>query len=224
MPESTTTTARSHPITLAPWEVRALRAGRKTQFRVPIEPQPHPYTDRWYQDRATQKWMPDGTDPNTGGGFGGHWREAPVKIGDILRCREHFMADPPRDGSWQHYGSQFEMADIPMRFRSPEHVIYRADPQWAEHQTWAWLPPSRMPRWASRFRLPVVSVRPERLRSMSWEDAVAEGVEWNTGPTRADHTNPIGAFRSAWRERYGKKYPAESNPWLWRYEVEASKP
>lgn len=74
-----------------------------------------------------------------------------------------------------------------------------------------------MPRWASRITLEITEVRVQRLNEISGPDAEAEGVEWNRGPTRAGHTNPISAFRSLWDSIHGKQPDRRwaSNPWVW---------
>ena len=75
---------------------------------------------------------------------------AKVQPGDRLWVREAFALAP--DGS----------------------VVYRADAPGAGLRWKPWL---HMPRWASRLTLTVVEVRFARLRDISEEDALAEGVE-----------------------------------------------
>src|ERR1700733_4159013 len=68
-----------------------------------------------------------------------------------------------------------------------EQVIYRADPESAALvESWKldpnypqikWRPSIHMPRWASRISLRITDVRCERLRAISKEDAIAEGIE-----------------------------------------------
>lgn len=59
-----------------------------------------------------------------------------------------------------------------------------------------WRPSIHMPRWASRLTLAVLSVRVERLQSITEEDAIAEGM----------------AHRDAGADRYGQPLPG----WSWR--------
>jgi hypothetical protein len=78
-----------------------------------------------------------------------------------------------------------------------------------------WRPSIHMPRWASRITLAVESVRVERLRDISEEDAKAEGVEpavpveW---PTAAP--DYCAGFERLWREINGAE-SWDANPWVW---------
>jgi len=72
--------------------------------------------------------------------------------------------------------------------------------------------------------LEVVSVRVERLQEISDEDARAEGVPPEDGPSgflalkHHDPTTPLGAFGMLWESINGKRAPWASNPWVWRIE------
>lgn len=100
-------------------------------------------------------------------------------------------------------------------------VWYRAGHSWAcDHPTdrgFRWRPSIFVPRWASRITLEITDVRVERLQAISGQDAVSEGVEWNRGPTRDGHTNPISAFKSLWDSINGKRPGCswDDNPWVW---------
>jgi hypothetical protein len=72
---------------------------------------------------------------------------------------------------------------------------------------WYMRPALFMPRAASRIRLEVVSVRVERLQSISEHDAVAEGVERGFG-------NPVDSYRSLW-ERINGTGSWDANPLIW---------
>ncbi|KME79952.1 hypothetical protein SM12_02591 [Klebsiella pneumoniae] len=72
-----------------------------------------------------------------------------------------------------------------------------------------WTPSLHMPRWASRILLEITGVRVERLRSMSQDDARAEGVIAASGPMEAGL-----AFRELWDSIYGEE-SWKANPWVW---------
>ncbi len=72
-----------------------------------------------------------------------------------------------------------------------------------------------MPRWASRITLEVVSVRAERLREITTEDALAEGITKNLSLT------PRVQFAELWDSINAKRgYGWDSNPWVWVIEFE----
>ena len=65
-----------------------------------------------------------------------------------------------------------------------------------------------MPRAASRIVLEIVAVRVERLRDISPEDALAEGIV----PGTVD--DPVLAYRGVWERINGEGRWAE-NPLVW---------
>lgn len=90
-----------------------------------------------------------------------------------------------------------------------------------------WRPSIHMPRWASRITLEITSVKVERLRDISEEDAEAEGVEQDSFGHWFDYSLPTNyreavssfstasaSFMSLWNSINGKG-SWESNPWVW---------
>ena len=96
------------------------------------------------------------------------------------------------------------------------HAIYAADGDftWGDEDGYedgrsCWKPSIHMPRAASRILLEITNVRVERLRSMSQDDARAEGVIAASGPMEAGL-----AFRELWDSIYGEE-SWKANPWVW---------
>lgn len=88
-----------------------------------------------------------------------------------------------------------------------------------------------MPRWACRLVLPLVSVRVERVQSITEADAWAEGYgeHWQQRIKEAGadgslgRPSPIGWFALLWESIYGNW---KENPWVWVAEwkeIEVSK-
>lgn len=141
-----------HPILFSGAMVRAVLAGRKTQTRRLVDPQPEPNTDCPY---------------HIGDGAMRRARKCPYGVpGDLLLVRE----------TWREVSSAM-MADgsIPSQ---PARCVYRADRPWDG----PWRPSIHMPRWASRITLLVTGVRVERVQDITEDDAMAEGLEPGPGP------------------------------------------
>jgi len=137
-------------------------------------------------------------------------------VGDILLPTEtwavHYLLD----------------AIKPSLLHNTEHVWYRQD---VETQTpkqdaqnangirGKWRPPMFMPKWASRGRLEILSVRVERVQEITDQDCVAEGTGLARIQDAPDDTRGplIDGFRLAWDAAY-PKLPWALNPWVWRIE------
>lgn len=155
--------------------VRALLAGRKTQTRRVLKPQPLAWVARviditepffcddeqqWGQvetiwNRNSAMWEPENE----------VWRplKLPYAVGDRLYVREAFSYDTldvDRDGALRPwYWADGNMADADQgsgNFTKPKPSIH-------------------MPRWASRLTLTVTDVRVQRLQAISADDCRAEG-------------------------------------------------
>lgn len=153
------------------------------------------------------------------------------EAGDRLWVREGFwIADYY---SWGTCPSGDELRAPPLAQRKGTPVCYVADsdPPNTPNRTypngltggafaapnpyaiWRKYPSLHMPRWASRLTLEVVSVRVERLRDISEDDAKAEGITRLAGD---GWSHPyILAFRSSWDRINSKRAPWTSNPWVW---------
>lgn len=92
-----------------------------------------------------------------------------------------------------------------------------------------WRPSIHMPRLASRITLEIVSVRVERLKDISEEDAIAEGIEsFRPVPGDGDPVtryrnytepaqwkwSPIESYKTLWNSINGPE-SWDKNPWVW---------
>lgn len=83
-----------------------------------------------------------------------------------------------------------------------------------------WKPSIFMPRWVSRITLEIVKVRIERLKDISTDDCIAEGVNGKMMndlcvPLTEGESPAYSTYRALWDSINGKKYPWSSNPWVW---------
>lgn len=93
---------------------------------------------------------------------------------------------------------------------------YRADDPGASGVGFLpWRPSIFMPRAACRLRLEVVSRRVERLLEITGPEVALEGF-----PFASD----LDQFKMTWQKLNGKKYPWESNPWIFRIEFKRLDP
>lgn len=180
--------------------VRALLDGRKTQTRRPI---------KWKQTRFTEigeredgsKW-PWSEDAEHACDF---WHPCPFgAVGDRIWVREAFRVHSrATDVATLAYKASERNSWTEQTRRVPVAVCNKpATPE-------KWTPSLHMPRWASRILLEITGVRVERLRSMSQDDARAEGVIAASGPMEAGL-----AFRELWESIYGEE-SWKANPWVW---------
>ncbi|OVX10810.1 hypothetical protein [Klebsiella pneumoniae] len=178
--------------------VRAILDGRKTQTRRPI---------KWKQTRFTEigeredgsKW-PWSEDAEHACDF---WHPCPFgAVGDRIWVRETFAALEP--GSYEQVKPQ-EGHCQDLRYAATDRLA-KSD---ADIRGYKWVPSIHMPRWASRILLEITDVRVERLRSMSQDDARAEGVIAASGPMESGL-----AFRELWDSIYGEE-SWKANPWVW---------
>lgn len=83
-----------------------------------------------------------------------------------------------------------------------------------------WKPSIHMPRAASRILLEIISVRVERLQSITRGDAMDEGCPF---PNMAKGDDPRQWFANLWRQLNGPD-SWDANPWVWVIEFKAVKP
>lgn len=193
------------PILFGAAMVRALRAGRKTQTRRMVKPQPSSGV------RASPLFRSRLED-----GHGNELRFPYGQRGDRLWVREAYRLCAEAD------------AVKPRETNAAYRVWYEAD---APHQPGAGKlrPGIFMPRWASRITLEIVDAGVGPLHSIDDRDAIAEGVERvvvGEGWRRYHESSameaaglipcetPRASYRSLWDSINGPG-SWEQNPWVW---------
>ena len=195
------------PILFSGAMVRAILDGTKTQTRRVMRSQPPKYWQPW----ASESEPLDGMFTWDFCGQGENWDGCDCnrvtfcpygKPGDRLWVRE----------SWARFD--------PSGCIEPPPVVYKADADGDGHvagYAFRWSPSIHMPRWASRITLEVVSVRVERVQSISEADAMAEGVDMHgigTSP-QYDHT-AVGRFETLWNAINAPRgYGWAATPFVW---------
>lgn len=217
-----TTRREKRPILFSPPMVRAILAGRKTQTRRIMLPQPR---HRVFQSSEDGEWVEydDCIEP-------GRLIRCPYgRVGDRLWARERARLIATDDG-----------APFVSGIREGARVRVRYEADGAESD---WLPyPTRLGflrvgqcvangcyREASRLTLEITGVRVERVQDISEEDAWAEGIQSIRLPLAgadgstvyaAEWPSPVcgdtarSAFTSLWESINGAESWA-ANPYVW---------
>ena len=222
------------PILFSTEMVQAILEGRKTQTRRIIKPQPD-FNKAWKnlgfsENKFGIKTELEIPDVDVTGNFLGVSSpieidgfkatgmcipNIPIKIhkGDILWVRETWQT------AWNFYKKSCE-------------TIYKADGgYWIDDDgIMKWKPSIYMPKEAARIFLEVSNVRVERLKDISEEDAIEEGIEIihyaeNILPVFRNYLlkekkgtlNPRLSFRTLWEKINGED-SWNANPWVWVYE------
>ena len=197
------------PILFSTQMVQAILEGRKTQTRRVIN-NIHPDSE-FHPDLNLLGYTfvePDGKIkvPEMASVIQGKY-----KVGDVLWVREKFrrLVDcrSGRFHSFEYY------ADMPEAF----HKQF-------PHK---WKPSIHMPKAACRLFLEITDVRVERLKDISKEDALAEGVlEIEKDEAYFDYmkgvgtyAGPVGSFFSLWESINGLD-SLLANPWVWVVEFQ----
>lgn len=131
------------------------------------------------------------------------------KVGDRLWVRETWQqVYPVRNGQW-HTASNVK--------EGFGKILYAADTDRDEPPKWR--PSIFMPRWASRITLEIVGVRCERLQEITEAEAQQEGLSptmLSVDEMLTNHAaySTVASFRELWDGLNGKKFPWQSNPWV----------
>ena len=236
---------KERPISFNVDMMRALLAGRKTQTRRLMKPQPPAKYDRLYYE---PRWF---WSQSTSGQGAEQQDLLPVpkcpygRPGDRLWCREPWalcggldQVDAHRLSKewWSHQikmGLLWHQAtdDAPLDDNKTigEQMASRG----------RWRNCDDMPRWASRITLEIKAIRIERLQDISETDAIAEGVEplhsngdmqlWRDYGIKPENNEGYNYFNAA-RESFASlidsiKGPGtwDSNPWVRVVEFEEIK-
>ena len=209
--------------------VRAILDGRKTQTRRIMKVQPE-------SNQLGLLLITDSTKHSDIGKY--HWAESNATgnhvrsklfscpfgaVGDRIWVREtwgvvsHAFSDDGLMIDWVPDRPATAIHEMPFgNGYYSGYAIYAADGDftWGDDDGYedgrsCWKPSIHMPRAASRILLEITNVRVERLRSMSQDDARAEGVIAASGPMEAGL-----AFRELWDSIYGEE-SWKANPWVW---------
>ncbi|EPM7339096.1 hypothetical protein ACV4P1_001931 [Enterobacter hormaechei] len=209
--------------------VRAILDGRKTQTRRIMKIQPsdgfHPTHNGYDLDLNAHWYTPGVVDKN------GYLQPAKKDVfgvadenegytcpfgavGDRIWVREAFQGPLVSEEFLEEYRA------YPEKFENPEYCEYAADggprPEYCDlddNLRHGWRPSIHMPRWASRLTLEITSVRVERLRDLSEDDAKSEGITPPSGGVLPGWEYRIN-FRELWMSIYGEEN-WHANPWVW---------
>jgi hypothetical protein len=200
----------ARPILFSTPMIQALLAGRKTQTRRIVKPQPISYHN---SGGANSSWQTKGY--CVGG-------KAEGVIASMLERCPH-----GKQGDLLYVKEAVGLFSCP----AGEEGRYVADGA-AACDAWPWkraaLPSMFMPRGLSRLTLEITGVRVERLQEISDEDSIAEGVVCcpTEGRYNCDgdkYTMPYRAkYRGIWISINGKG-SWEENPWVWVLEFRVHK-
>lgn len=190
---------RERPIIFSSEMVGAIRAGRKTQTRRVMKPQPHAGADAKsfiYDPNGKRRCLALG------------WRRDENDMCEAAFCR---------------YGNPGDRLWVREKFSiSGNGYFYGTDSDGSVKV--AWSSPIHMPRKASRITLEITNIRVERLQNIKALDIAAEGIEFdkhypveNSGSlTPCDEARAFNSFQSGWNKLNAKRgFSFEKNPWVW---------
>lgn len=192
------------PILFSAPMIKALLAGRKTQTRRIIKPQP-----RRFSPEHERKWFAHAIPSGSHEGKPTEWT---------------WWEGPPHGPSLYHMGDvRYAPGDLlwvreAWADAGPHGLRYYATDD--VHDLRRKRPSIHMPRWASRLTLEVTQVRVQRLQEISEADAIAEGCPGRLGrnPDFPDEwdPHPVEEFRDLWAEINGKRPGATwaDDPWI----------
>ena len=192
------------PILFSTEMVQAILAGRKTQTRRVIKIKSAPFSENFTEAEWKNHLNSAGAKLLYGG----------FEKGDILWVRETYGTTA--------IGNMYKASVC-----SPD----------MDKPLSGWKPSIFMPKEAARIFLKVTNVRVEKLQDISEEDAIAEGIAVSSKVGSDGHyyykdyndttdwpevgwMHASTSFQTLWQSINAKKYPWESNPWVWVYDFE----
>jgi hypothetical protein len=187
---------KEKPILFSGEMVRAILAKQKTQTRRVMKPQPTHVRDVNFAE------------------FGESLKEIKCpygNIGDRLWVREGLVKNSLE-------GWVYKVDESPVLVGKKDLTAMIG---WAHHKDKYHCASIHMPRWASRITLEITNLRVERVQDISQDDAIDEGCTWGEkvrlpGAWEKVWTkSPVSDFHTLWDSINGKKYPWDSNPWVW---------
>jgi hypothetical protein len=204
-----TTATTEKPILFSGEMVRAILAGRKTQTRRIVKPQPEQVPDGTWKAVPGECWWPCKEAKMMIGTGEMAWACPYGQVGTRLWVRERWYAV---EVAGEGIGNPFVVFEDEIIGGEPMPKKLRP---MGSVRKYGCKPSIHMPRWASRITLEVTEVRVERLNDISDADALAEGVAndrqrestWYEGKA-------AGMYRDLW-ERINGVGSWTANPWVW---------
>lgn len=201
----------------------ALLAGRKTQTRRVVKPQPAP-SDRPTDGPSAPATLITGQRCPYGMAGQGLWVREAFRLPSMLDA-----LTPAAAGALALHAGRATPALHAGAATPVAAVEYPADGcrrHWpatdASLMPGRWRSPMFMPRWASRLALTLTDVRLERLQAISEVDALAEGVT-PVEDVFAACDDAVALYRSVWERLHGAG-SWQADPWVWvlRFRVEGA--
>lgn len=189
--------------------MQAILAGRKTQTRRVIKPQPNPIEpNRWFDRQGPENYWVSWDERQPAPPSKQVWIKSPYgRPGDRLYVRE----------TWRTWAGHDELR--PSELDSYGPCQYKADMAvYNGHRDWGrWRSSIHMPEWASRIWLRMTDVRVGRVQEISVVDVEAEGVmEINPYDYGERDDTPRGRFGCLWDSINAPRgYGWEKNPFVW---------
>jgi hypothetical protein len=192
------------PKTLTTDCVRAILAGRKTQLRQALDPQPPEAASVAGIDLEGRLTWTEGERTVRA-------ETCPLgEPGDRLWVREPWALPADAEGRLEP-----DVARRHIRFLADEEVGLGGGRS-APAMPGGFHPAREMPRWASRLTLEVTGVRLEQLLAISPEDLEAEGGMWREGTSDPGSEADREGFARWWSQVNAARGNAwEANPWVW---------
>jgi len=196
--------AQEQPIIFNDWSIQRILAGEKTQTRRIVKPQPDGPVKTAEQARdGSWYWVPLHGTAQTAPGEA--FRCPYGQPGDVLWCREAFRL--------------IESCDPLPPSEAGGPVKYCADGWVNTGKGLAWgkkRPSIHMPKELCRLRLRVEDVRVERVKQISRDDALAEGIkasDYEGNSVRFEDDLRL-QFADKWRKIHGDG-AWDRNDWVW---------
>jgi len=208
--ETSQTIVNEKPMLFSDELVRAIIAGRKTQTRRPITPQPPVYTRCPYGNAGDHLWVRECWRVHK---LNTIWHDISVEyradhtISNWLYCT---------NGKMFNRLMQQSLEDAGIKKYEAINDCYRWEPGNAPTR---WRPSIHMPRWASRLTLEIIGTRMEQIQAITDADILAEGWSCGNDDTQLASTTSEDTrhwFRNTWDAVYAKRGQGwKANPWVW---------
>lgn len=199
-------------------EVQAIIAGNKTMFREVIKPYPILSNDKSYWEFKGVIWA--GENSSYAKNFGDNARPVmpdlcPYQVGQEIFCKESFVEHDNKNSKYR--------------------ILFKASHQkLITHFLGSikWRPAQHMKQEHSRLTLEITDTKVERLKDISEEDAIKEGIPLSKKfsdryyTLENNYAVPKIAFIKWWNANHKKpeeKFSSKANPFVWVVDFKINK-